>query len=254
MQIRAQEYRLLWEQGHVLEALASIEALIGDDPDDDRTTIRRDYARLLFETGRLDRAIEVAEPLAQSFRALTDRVRLAEYYRYRGRSADFDRILEQSLRVSRLMMQYGADAENWIAAGRLMELDGVDPSRVLSHYRRLLESQPDNVGGLIAAASIAHSTRSYDVAARYYHRALEIDDTYQITTGAILAFERIAHVIALRREKQILGQLQRPDFGGATTYGGEGDEFTEQRLAGRGRKGHAALDDAVCGGNIVDRE
>ena len=179
MQTQAQEYRLLREQGRGLEALSSIEALIGDNPDDTRTRIQRDYAQLLFETGRVDRAIEVAEPLAQTFRALTGRVRLAEYYRYRGRSADFDRILEQSLRVSRLMMQYGANAENWIAAGRLMELDGVDPSRVLKHYRRLLEGRPDHIDGLIAAASIAQKTRSHDVAARYYHRALEIDETSQ---------------------------------------------------------------------------
>ena len=191
VQVRAQEHRSLWEQGRVVEALASIEALIGDSLDDELPLILRDYARLLFETGKVDRAIEVAEPLAQSFRSLTDRVRLAEYYRYRGLTADFDRILEQSLRVSRLMMRYGLDAENWIAVGRLMELDGVEPSRVLAHYKRLLDRQPHNLDGLIAAASIANSTRSHDVAARYYYRALEVDDTSQpALSGLALTLSR----------------------------------------------------------------
>lgn len=196
--VRSEEDHLtLAETGLIREALAHLEEQIRERHDGDPSGLhpetRRDYARLLFEIGEVDRAIEEAEPLAESFRALTDRVDLLRYYRYRGRTEAFDRLLAQSLRISRLMMQYGLDADDWVAAGRLMDMDGRDPARILAHYNRLFDSRPDHVDGHVAAGDLALRTRGYDVAARHYHRALEVDETSQpALAGLIRSFSASA--------------------------------------------------------------
>jgi tetratricopeptide (TPR) repeat protein len=233
---QSQAYLELRDEGRLAEALDSIEAMIGEDLDDEMTHTVRNYAGLLFETGQIDRAIEVAEPLAQSFRALGDRARLAEYYRYSGRKASFDRILEQSLRVSRMMMQYGLDAENWIAAGKLQELDGTDPSRVLAHYRRLLESRPDNVDGLNAAGSIALRTKSYDVAARYFLRALEVEDSSQ---PALSGLARAFHRAYDPRLEDIIAELLEINPHHPTRFEIEAEKHLD---TGDTEKAHQALD------------
>lgn len=181
----AQTYQALRDRGDLRDALATLESAIKADSASIDAETHADYADLLFRTGQIDRAIEVAQPLAQSFRALTDRVRLAGYYRYRGRTDDFDRILEQSLRISRMMMQYGLDAEDWVAAGQLMELDGTDPGRVMAHYQRLLDAHPDHVLGLVSAGELALRTKGYDLAARYLLRALDVDGAWQPALSAL---------------------------------------------------------------------
>ncbi|MBT5830239.1 MAG: hypothetical protein HOH77_08595, partial [Candidatus Latescibacteria bacterium] len=86
------DYRDLWQRGSYAKAIAALEARF------ERLTyrprsMRRDYAELLFTVGHIDKAIDVLEGLALSATDPAAMIRLAQLYRYRGRTGDFEGII-----------------------------------------------------------------------------------------------------------------------------------------------------------------
>ena len=151
----SEHYRTKWERGAYQEALETLERWLGEDRTSGPRSFQRDYAELLFAVGRVDEAIGVLEDVTSRYASPAHTVRLALLYRYRGRSQDFREALDRAQQQIEMRLVYGVDREDWVAMGRLMELRGEDPKRVLGHYRRLTAEHPDYAPGFVAAGDLA---------------------------------------------------------------------------------------------------
>ena len=167
-----EDYRGLWRRGAYAEAL---EALKVQFEQYRSPVLRRDCAELLFTLGRVDEAIEHLEILADEYVTPMTAVRLAEMYRYCGRLAECAEAVRTAEHHVRLLTEYRPGGEELLATGRLMELKGEDPGAVLLHYTQVARAFPGDAGVLTAAGDVALRRRGYDVAARKYSQALELD-------------------------------------------------------------------------------
>jgi tetratricopeptide (TPR) repeat protein len=185
--VQAEEnYVELWRHGRYTEALQAVEEASQSTTHFSLAQVR-DQSELLFLTGRVDEAIEVRRAVTARQPLPSDLVRLAEYQRYRGRWEDGEQTLERVTEQVQLLLQYDSiTEEEWLALGRLNELQGADAKLVLVHYRRLQEQQ-NSVEAHVAVGDLALATAAYDLAATEYAAALELDAQNQEALSGLLA-------------------------------------------------------------------
>ena len=179
-------YHLLWQQGDYAGALEAVRKEISASPYAP-LSLRRDSARLLFLNGRVDEAIETQIDVARRHPLPSDLVPLAEYQRYRGQWEDAETTLGRASAQARVLADYSSISEKeWLAIGRLYQLQETDAKAILGHYRRL-EDQHQTLGVQLAIGDLAFDTRTYDLAAQAYTQALAIDEQDQDALSGLLA-------------------------------------------------------------------
>ncbi len=202
--VQAEEnYVELWRHGRYTEALQAVEEASQSTTHFSLAQVR-DQSELLFLTGRVDEAIEVRRAVTARQPLPSDLVRLAEYQRYRGRWEDGEQTLERVTEQVQLLLQYDSiTEEEWLALGRLNELQGADAKLVLVHYRRLQEQQ-NSVEAHVAVGDLALATAAYDLAATEYSAALELDAQNQEALSGLLA---CFHESGDRRAEEVAAKL-----------------------------------------------
>ena len=200
----AQSYRILWERGEYQQALQDLEGFFTDGFTGSALSLERDYAELLFQLGRTDDAIGVMESIVSSYPLLSNSLRLARLYQYRGRRQEYEALLERAYQRARALLSYPLGPEEWLALGQLLDLRGDNPQTILAHYDRLSERHPDYVPAPVAAGDLAYRRYAYDVAARKYGQALAI---YENDQNALAGLAACYYQSADPRLEQILGQL-----------------------------------------------
>jgi tetratricopeptide (TPR) repeat protein len=195
----------LWSGGRYVEALSALESELGGVliPS---LPLQRDLAELLFLNGRVDEAIDAQKAVTSRHPLPSDLVRLARYQRYRGRWSDAETALIRASRQVRLLAEYDSLTEReWIAIGRIYELRGTDAKVVLAHYRDL-QSQYNSLEAHIAVGELGLATYAYDLAAREYASALEIDANNQ---DALMGLLTCFHEFGDPREEEIATRLSK---------------------------------------------
>ncbi len=179
-------YLQLWSQGDYVQALREVQREIDEAPYV-TLSLRRDAGSLLFLNGRVDEAIATQRDVARRHPLPSDFVPLAEYQRYRGLREDAENSLSRAAAQARILAEYASISEKeWLAIGRLYQLQETDAKAVLAHYRRL-QSQHETLGVHIAIGDLAFDTRTYDLAARAYDQALDVDPEDQDALSGLLA-------------------------------------------------------------------
>ena len=178
----------MWSGGRYVDALSAVQSELRSVATPS-LSLQRDLAELLFLNGRVNKAIDAQKAAVSRHPLPSDLVRLAEYQRYRGRWRDANTSLKRALGQVRLLAEYNALTEReWIAIGRIYELQGTDAKIVLAHYRDL-QSQYNSLEAHIAVGGLGLATYAYDLAAREYASALEIDAHNQnALTGLLTCF------------------------------------------------------------------
>lgn len=169
-----EDHRDLWRRGEYQAALDELQNLLETMPRGYPPRFIRDRAALQFEVGRVDRAISDLESLSRQIPSMSHMVRLAEFYRYRGRKEDFEKTLEKARQVAKNSRSFGGYGENVVALGRIYELTGENPKFILnSIYGKLLENTPSYIAGYVAAGDLAYRKKDFQLASEYYQKALE---------------------------------------------------------------------------------
>lgn len=173
-------YTELWDRGEYHAALEALNRdLAGAGRFGSRTRMLH-RAELLFTVGRVEEAISELELF--DLRSMEPRtlVALARYYKYLGRTIDYDATLQRArvLLSSRTRMWTGRS--NFVEVGRLLEMLGTNPKTILSaHYEPMMEENPTYAPGYIAAGDLAYKHKGYEMAAKRYREALEIEPENQ---------------------------------------------------------------------------
>lgn len=179
-------YAHLWQQGEYARALKAAEQEIDATPYPP-LPLRRDAARLLFLNGRVDEAIEAQTEIASRHPLPSDLIPLAEFQQYRGLWEEAETSLTRASTQARVLANYSSISEKeWLAIGRLYELQDTDAKAILAHYRRL-QDQHETLDVHIAIGDLAFGTRTYDLAAESYTQALAIDEEDQDALSGLLA-------------------------------------------------------------------
>lgn len=172
-----EDHRDLWRRGEYQAALNELQNLLETMPRGYPPRFIRERAALQFEVGRVDRAISDMESLSRQIPSMSHMVRLAEFYRYRGRKEDYEKTLEKARHVAKNSRSFGGYGGNVVALGRIYELTGENPKFILnSIYGKLLENSPSYVPGYIAAGDLAYRKKDFQLASEYYEKALEQDE------------------------------------------------------------------------------
>ena len=170
-----EDYQALWKRGQYHEALAALKLMLA--PHEPYLPYRwvEERASLQFEVGEVDEAISDMESLAQSMGEPMYTLRLAELYRYRGRTDDYEASLSKAYWQS---AGYGGGArvKNFLAMCRVVELRGEDPQVIFTAIRdQLIDQRPDEVLGYVAAGGLAYRKWDYATAAKYYLQGLAVE-------------------------------------------------------------------------------
>lgn len=184
-QFGAEEYRSHWEQGQYHEALKMLEEKMNADSDQARTWYHRnirmlsDRAELRGIVGLVDEAIQDLEEVSRRYEEPAFLLRLAKLYRERGRLVEFEATLERAVQRDG-RWGFNSQEENVLALAKIAELRGENPKQILSTlYSLLMENYPSFSPGYVGAADLALSKRSYDLAEKYYKKALEVNEQNQ---------------------------------------------------------------------------
>ncbi len=151
-----------------------------------------DWAELKFLVGKYDEAIRDLELLTAQVPQPVYWVRLAEFYRLRGRNDDFDRALKQGQEYVERFAEYGLSNANRLARGRIREMKGEDPKIVLAEeYGPLMTDHPDFAPGFLAAGELAISKKDYQLAAEYFEKVKSFEpDSLRALTGLAECYSR----------------------------------------------------------------
>jgi tetratricopeptide (TPR) repeat protein len=177
----SESYIELWQRGEYQHALMmlsrELEGLRLDVWPVDEAV---DHAELLFSVGRVDEAIREMESVVRRYPEPAWSVTLALYYRERGRLEDFQRLLREATIQIQRANYYSPAWKNALAVARLLELGGQNPKDILNSYIKIwIDRMPDASAPYVAAGDLAYRKYSYDVAAEYYGKALQIDPRQQ---------------------------------------------------------------------------
>ncbi len=185
-------YRETWKQGNYQKALSQLEQQIKARPELAKVKAFRyfiwlsDRAEIQFTLGRVDKAIAILETITQYVKEPVFILRLAEYYRYRGRMDDYKQTLDLTRTQTTRRWNFFSLEQNYLAIGRLAELRGENPKILLSSlYTSLMENRPNFAGGFIGAGDLAFRKGAYGLAENYYLQALEIDGQNQDTLAGL---------------------------------------------------------------------
>lgn len=178
----AEEYRDLWFQGEYRVALELLEHQMAQRPElADAMAFRyiiwlSDRAALRFELGMVDEAIADLETILLASREPMFLLRLARLYHYRGRMEDYTALLNYAMGQRLQRGRFYSQEQNLLAYGQLAEMQGENPKRLLSSlYKSLMEQLPNFAPGFIGAGDLAMRYNAYDLAARYYTQALDVE-------------------------------------------------------------------------------
>lgn len=177
----SERYNDLWQRGGYQQALMMLNRqLEGLRPDLWPVEYAMDHAELLHSVGRVDEAIKEMESIVRRCPEPAFSVTLALYYRDRGRLDDFQRLLQEAIREAQRPANYAPPWKNALAVARLLELGGENPKVILNSYITLwIDRMPGESLPYVAAGDLAYRKYSYDVAAEYYGKALQIDPNQQ---------------------------------------------------------------------------
>jgi tetratricopeptide (TPR) repeat protein len=187
--IEGEDYQTLWARGEYREALDALQKML--EPHEPYLPYRwvEERADLRFEVGEVDDAIADMESLAQSMGEPMYTLRLAELYRYRGRTEDYEASLAKAYWQA---SGYGGGSrvKNFLAMCRVVEMRGESPQVIFSAIRnQLILQRPDEVLGYVAAGDLAFRKWDYATAAKYYLQGLEMDPKeQQLLAGLSEAF------------------------------------------------------------------
>jgi len=126
------DYESLCERGAYREALQILEDRVQSRGIFAPADLLRDRAELRFLVGEVDGAIQDYELIAGRMPSALECLRLAEFLRYRGRIEDHEKALQDAEQRLQEPWNRSNPEEALLAAGRLAELRGEDPKRILS--------------------------------------------------------------------------------------------------------------------------
>jgi len=170
------DYEAQWRAGDYDAALDRVEELLGPDYAYGPAPIMRDRAELLFTVGRYEDAIQAMAGLAEDSRELRHWVRLIEMADYVGDTNTRARAMAAALDMAERGRSAGPYRENILALARLTELEGEDPKKILGTYFQILfERMPTFAPAYVAAGDLAYRHYGYDMAAKHYRKAIELD-------------------------------------------------------------------------------
>ena len=170
-------YTDLWSRGEYHAALKALEAYVQDAPRDRHF---RHLAQLYFETGQVDKAIQTMERVAEMSPESSTMLELALMYKYVGQMDLYRTRLDHSARLAQSSRYLRRRDENLVAMGRIAELLGENPRTILNtHYKMVIETQPNLVIARIAAGDLAFRKAAYDLSAGYYQDALKLEPDNQ---------------------------------------------------------------------------
>ncbi len=177
-----EEYRDVWKNGEYEHAIEMINELMEARPELEQVRAYRyvlwlsDRSALHFQIGNVDEAIRDLETATDIAPEPVFMLRLAELYDYRGRKGEYKNILEQATQTNNRRWRIFSTEENFVALGRIMELNGENPKMLLSTlYTSVMNNVPHFAGGFVAAGDLAYRKGAYDLAEKYYQQALNID-------------------------------------------------------------------------------
>lgn len=187
---QAEDYRLLWQRGEYAQALKEVERIVDAGDSGMRASVLYgDYADLLFAVGRVDEAISLGENIVSNYPLPSHIVRLTRFYNYRGRREQYRELLDLMERQIERLRAYRLDEEEQLAIGQLMEMQGEDPQVLLAYFEHLIGEYPAYEPLRVAAGDVALARRRFDVAARHYGQALELDgENQQALSGLAEAY------------------------------------------------------------------
>ncbi|MDX9755193.1 MAG: hypothetical protein RBU29_14605, partial [bacterium] len=175
-------YRDTFREGRYEEAMRQIDAHIAERADLQESRSFRymvwcsDRAAILAHIGRTEEAIAAMEEVVAAYSEPVFLWRLANLYETTGHPNEALRILSLlDLQESHRWSFFLPD-ENLAAVGRIAEVLGEDPKRLLSNfYTVLLRNFPGSAPVLLAAADLASRHNAYDLAEKYLLQILEED-------------------------------------------------------------------------------
>lgn len=165
-----------WQRGAYREALETLRQKIAATNGYYPPRLDQQLAQLLFLNGRVDEAIQVMEKVAEDYAETANTLDLALLYKYRGQKDKYEAALRRAAsQANSAMYRYTRRDDNYIAIGRIMELQGENPKTVLNVYKTLTDRNPQLIEAHIAAGDLAYRKQSYAVAEGHYLKALAID-------------------------------------------------------------------------------
>lgn len=182
-----EDYQALWKRGEYRQALSELTLALEPAAGWTRRAMQRDLVELHFMTGGVDAAIDTARLLTETYNDLSDVVRLAELYRYRGMREEFTAALQLGEELIQRLMRYGMNQEDFLAALKMAALRGDDPKEILgTRYKLLIDQRPMYTEAYVAAGKLAIKHRGYDVAAEHFRKAIELDGENQEALAGLL--------------------------------------------------------------------
>jgi tetratricopeptide (TPR) repeat protein len=163
-------------QGEYRKALDDLTKAVPEDSQYVPNNVLDLRADLYFEVGDVDKAIADMEEVIRFTSEPAYLLKLAELYRYRGRMKEYNDALDWASQMERIRVRESSLDKNLLALGRIAELRGTDPKRILSlHYGAFFENRPDYAPAQVAAGDLAYSKGSYNLASKYYMKAIGLD-------------------------------------------------------------------------------
>lgn len=174
-------YRALWRGGEYRAALKALDDQIAEAEGYVPVRMRRHRAELRFATGSVDDAIVEMQYVTNEYPEPSHTLELALMYRYRGLMTKYEQTLNRAAgQMRNSPWRYTRGDNNRVAIARILEILGENPKTILSaYYGSIFEQRPNMTVAYIGAGGLAYRKGGYDIAAKHFGRALELEPDNQ---------------------------------------------------------------------------
>jgi len=179
-------YREFWRKGELAKALDNVDTAIRNSADSVPVYWLTDRAELFFLTGQVARAIDEIEWLQYRRPSPVNAWQLARFYRASGRMNEFRSTLEDAWQRARRFQRDDLETDEALAINAIAEVRGENPRTIFqSILNGKMKTEEDRLLRYVAAGELAYRKFDYALAASYFEKALEENESYLPALGGL---------------------------------------------------------------------